>query len=75
MTLRQWSHLETISQMVVGMVLAQIVLFLFGIPLGEAVWFGVVMLMVSYIRTYLIRRSFVFLHSIYGVSPKERNKR
>ena len=53
-----WHHMETCAQMVAGTVLAQGVLWGFGVPLRHALGINAVMFVVSYIRTYLIRRMF-----------------
>lgn len=58
MSSRTWSHLETWCQMIVGTLLAQLILWLFGVPLLTAINLNIVMFIVSYVRTYTIRRIF-----------------
>jgi hypothetical protein len=53
-----WAHAEAIAQNVIGCILAQFVLFCFGVPIGTALGLNIVMFAVSYARTYVIRRVF-----------------
>jgi hypothetical protein len=55
------SHMETAINAVVGIPLSQGVLWIFGLPIGEAVLVGVVMFLVSYLRGFLVRRIFDWL--------------
>ena len=57
-TANRWAHAEAFAQVAIGAVLAQIVLWLFGVHLAEAVALNGVMLGVSYLRSYAIRRAF-----------------
>ena len=58
MTANRWAHAEAFAQVAIGAVLAQIVLWLFGVHLAEAIALNCVMLAVSYVRSYAIRRAF-----------------
>jgi hypothetical protein len=52
------SHSEAIANAIIGAGLSQFVLWLFGMPTGEAVWLNAVMIGVSYGRAFLLRRIF-----------------
>ena len=52
------SHAEAITNSIVGAALAQAVLWLFGMPLDEAVALNVTMIIISYLRAFVIRRAF-----------------
>jgi hypothetical protein len=69
MTPAQWAHAETLAQMLIGTLLAQSILALFGVPLHEALALNAVMFGVSYLRTYAIRRAFAALHTRRGSLP------
>jgi len=58
MTSRTLAHIETVTQMVAGTALAQIVLAAFCIEFDRALALNAVMFAVSYVRTYAIRRAF-----------------
>lgn len=58
MTPATWNHIETVIQMVVGITIAQVVLWLFNVPMQDAVFITVIMTVVSYIRSYVIRSVF-----------------
>jgi hypothetical protein len=55
------AHAEAAANSVLGIVLAQIVLFAFGIELREAVALNAVMIGVSYCRSFLLRIFFAWL--------------
>jgi hypothetical protein len=55
---RKRAHAETWANMIAGQVLAQTVLYLFGLPWAENFEIGAAMFVVSYARTYTIRRAF-----------------
>ena len=61
---RRWAHCETWAQMIVGAVLNQLVLWWFNIPFSTALTIFSIMFVVSYIRTYTIRRIFHGIRSI-----------
>jgi hypothetical protein len=63
MTESSWAHIETSAQMVAGCILAQVVLWGFGVSLKDAIAINVVMFFVSYARTYVIRRVFGFVRA------------
>ena len=46
------------TQMVVGLILAQSVLWAFGLPFDHSLAIGATMFVVSYVRSYAIRRAF-----------------
>lgn len=55
------SHAETLTQNVLGLVIAFIILKLFGLSTSQSVQIQAVFFFVSYVRSYLIRRLFVKL--------------
>lgn len=58
MTSLQLAHAESAANAIAGLVLAQAVLFEFGVPVGEAVELNVAMLAVSYVRSLVLRLIF-----------------
>jgi hypothetical protein len=52
------SHAEAFANAVIGAGLSQLVLWLFGVPLTEAITVNAVMIGVSYMRAFAIRRMF-----------------
>ncbi len=55
---RLHSHIETFTQMVSGQIIAQGVLYAFGIPIGKSLIMGGLLLVLHYIKTYWVRRFF-----------------
>jgi len=49
------AHFEAAANCVIGIVLAQLVLLAFGVPLHEAVVLNAVMIGVSYARSFVLR--------------------
>lgn len=58
MTRLQLAHAESAANAVSGLVLAQVVLFAFGVPTREAVALNFAMLAVSYARSLVLRLIF-----------------
>jgi hypothetical protein len=54
----QLSHAEAVANAVIGAALSQLVLWLFGMQLVEALWLNAVMIGVSYGRAFVLRRVF-----------------
>lgn len=52
------SHAETLTQNVVGLLIGFIILKLWGLTTSESVGLQCIMFVVSYIRSYAIRRYF-----------------
>jgi len=52
------SHAEAVANSVVGAGLSQLVLWVFGVPITEAITLNGVMIGVSYARAFLLRRIF-----------------
>lgn len=52
------SHLEALANAIIGAALAQVVLWLFSIPVVEAISLNAAILGVSYVRAFAIRRWF-----------------
>ena len=55
------SFQEALANMILGLILSQIVLFLFGIPVQDAALINVIMIAISFIRSYFVRRFFNYL--------------
>ena len=53
------SHIEALTQNVVGLAIAFLVLHLYGVALNDSVEIQCILFVASYIRSYLIRRFFV----------------
>lgn len=60
------SHAETLTQNIAGLVIAFIILKLFGMSTSESIQLQAVFFVTSYIRSYLIRRGF----EVYGNKSK-----
>lgn len=52
------SHAEAVSNSIIGAGLSQLVLWLFGIPITEALTLNAIMIGVSYARAFVLRRLF-----------------
>jgi hypothetical protein len=52
------SHAEATANALIGAGLSQLVLWLFGMPITEALYLNVVMIGVSYARAFALRRMF-----------------
>lgn len=61
MTALHLAHAEACANAIAGLVLAQAVLFAFGIPVPEAVMLNFAMLAVSYARSFILRLIFARL--------------
>jgi phosphate/sulfate permease len=55
------SHAEAIANSLIGAVLAQLVLWIFGLPITEALSLNATMIGVSYARAFALRRLFARL--------------
>lgn len=55
------AHIEALLNCITGVVLAQLVLWAFGVPLHEALALNVVMILVSYVRSFVLRMIFAVL--------------
>jgi hypothetical protein len=55
---RTRSHAEALANVMIGIPVGQAVLWVCGVPIVEALWLNVVMLGLSYARSYVIRRIF-----------------
>lgn len=51
-------HLETVTQNVVGILIGFLILHLWGLPLMESLQLQLVFVVISYIRSYYIRKFF-----------------
>ena len=61
MTQNQLIHLETITQIVVGNIVALVILYFYGMTLTQSLSLQVVFFITSYIRSYFIRKTFIKL--------------
>jgi len=52
------SHVEAAANSIIGAGLSQLVLWIFGIPITEAITLNAVMIGVSYGRSFVLRRLF-----------------
>ena len=52
-------HLETLAQILVGNVVALVILYFYGMTLGQSLSLQVVFFITSYIRSYFIRKMFI----------------
>jgi len=52
------SHAEAVANSIIGAGLSQLVLWIFGIPIIEAITLNAVMIGVSYGRSFILRRIF-----------------
>lgn len=55
---RPSTHIESVANAAVGLVVAQVVLWWWGVPMHEAVGLNAVLFGTSYARSYLLRRAF-----------------
>lgn len=58
MTQNQLIHLETITQILVGNIVALVILYFYGMTLTQSLSLQVVFFITSYIRSYFVRRTF-----------------
>ena len=58
MTQNQLIHLETITQIIVGNIVALVILYFYGMTLTQSLSLQVVFFITSYIRSYFIRKTF-----------------
>ena len=61
-TNKHYAHLETITQNILGIIAGLIILKLFNIPLSDSIQLQVIFFVVSYIRSYYVRRVFSKLY-------------
>lgn len=61
-TNRHYAHLETITQNILGIIVGLIILRLFNIPFSNSIKLQVIFFVVSYIRSYCVRRMFSKLY-------------
>jgi len=54
------AHIESTVQNITGFLLGQSILYLFDVPFHAALWMGAILLFLSYVRTYMIRRFFLW---------------
>ena len=62
LTNKQYAHLETITQNILGIIAGLIILRLFNIPFSDSIQLQVIFFVVSYIRSYCVRRAFSKLY-------------
>ena len=58
MTQNQLIHLETITQIVSGNIIALVILYFYGMTLTQSLSLQIVFFVTSYIRSYFIRKAF-----------------
>lgn len=58
MTQNQLIHLETITQIVCGNIIALVILYFYGMTFTQSLSLQVIFFITSYIRSYFIRRTF-----------------
>ena len=58
MTQNQLIHLETITQIIVGNIVALVILYFYGMTLTQSLSLQVVFFITSYVRSYFIRKMF-----------------
>ena len=58
MTQNQLIHLETITQIVVGNIVALVILYFYGMTLTQSLSLQVIFFITSYVRSYFIRKAF-----------------
>ena len=51
-------HVESLTQVIVGLLISFVILKLWGMSFGESVVLQTIFLVVSYIRSYMIRYAF-----------------
>lgn len=59
---KRHSVYESITNVLVGAVISQVVLSCFGLPLADNLEITATMLVASFIRGYIVRRIFVRIH-------------
>lgn len=52
------AHMEAAANTVIGVVVSQIVLFAFGVPMRDAFELTAVIIMLSYVRSFVLRLMF-----------------
>ena len=62
LTNKHYAHLETITQNILGIIAGLIILRLFNIPFSDSIQLQVIFFVVSYIRSYCVRRVFSKLY-------------
>ena len=62
LTNKHYAHLETITQNILGIIAGLIILRLFNIPFSDSIQLQVIFFVVSYIRSYCVRRAFSKLY-------------
>ena len=62
LTNKHYAHLETITQNILGIIAGLIILRLFNIPFSDSIQLQVIFFVVSYIRSYCVRRMFSKLY-------------
>lgn len=58
MTQNQLIHLETITQILVGNIVALVILYFYGMTLTQSLSLQVIFFITSYVRSYFIRKTF-----------------
>lgn len=58
MTQNQLIHLETITQIFVGNIVALVILYFYGMTLTQSLSLQVIFFITSYVRSYFIRKMF-----------------
>lgn len=58
MQTRKKSAQEAFMNMFLGVVISQVVLYAYGMPIGDASVITVIMIVLSFIRSYAVRRFF-----------------
>ena len=58
MTQNQLIHLETITQILVGNIVALVILYFYGMTLTQSLSLQVIFFITSYVRSYFIRKAF-----------------
>ena len=62
LTNKHYAHLETITQNILGIIAGLIILRLFNIPFSDSIQLQAIFFVVSYIRSYCVRRLFSKLY-------------
>ena len=62
LTNKHYAHLETITQNILGIIAGLIILRLFNIPFSDSIKLQAIFFVVSYIRSYCVRRMFSKLY-------------
>ena len=58
MTQNKLIHLETITQILVGNIVALVILYFYGMTLTQSLSLQVIFFITSYVRSYFIRKMF-----------------